>query len=317
MRSGKKIRKGLLGLAILFAMTLQMTFASEVKAAEEYTYTLTFYAGNHGTFADGQDVMKITGLEYGQRVHLDVFAGSTAVVTENDSKYYVQGVRKAGGDTSSQVSSEWVEITGDVDYVAAYGIKGNQVAYTVNYQDASGNALTASRTFYGNVGDKPVVAYQYIEGYQPQAYNMTKTLSANEAENVFTFTYVPAENGTVTTIVGANNVTVVTQATPAPAGTAAGTATPGGTTGGGTQTPGGTPQTPGEGTTNGNVEVPPEQTPQDLVDLDDEEVPKADIKAERDNSVMPIVYNVIIAVLAIGALVGTSIYIKKRGKKID
>ena len=59
MRSEKKIRKGLLGLAILFAMTLQMLLASEVRAAEEYTYTLTFYAGNHGTFADGQDVMKI------------------------------------------------------------------------------------------------------------------------------------------------------------------------------------------------------------------------------------------------------------------
>lgn len=316
MRSGKKIRKGLLGLAILFAMTLQMLLASEVRAAEEYTYTLTFYAGNHGTFADGQDVMKITGLEYGQRVHLDAFAGSTAVMIEDGSKYYVQGVRKAGGDTSSQVSSEWVEITGDVDYVAAYGIKGNQVAYTVNYQDVNGNALMESRTFYGNVGDKPVVAYQYIEGYQPRAYNMTKTLSANEADNVFTFTYVPAENGTVTTIAGANNVTIVTQATPAPAGTAAGTTTPGGTTGG-TQTPGGTAQTPDEGAANGTVEVPTEDTPQELVDLDDEEVPKADIKAKRDNSVMPIVYNIIIAVLAVGALAGTSIYIKKRGKKND
>ena len=36
-----------------------------------------------------------------------------------------------------------------------------------------------------------MVAYHYIEGYQPQAYNLTKTLSKNEAENVFTFVYEP------------------------------------------------------------------------------------------------------------------------------
>ncbi|MBU3878365.1 hypothetical protein HGO97_021410 [Faecalicatena sp. AGMB00832] len=312
MRSGKKIRKGLLGLAILLTMTLQMTFATEVQAADGYTYTVTFYAGNHGTFAGGQDMMKITGLHYGDTVHLDAFAGFTAVSLENNSKYYVQGVRQSGGDTSTEVSSEWVKVTGDVDYVVAYGIKGSQVAYTVNYQDASGNELAPSRTFYGNVGDKPVVAYQYIEGYQPQAYNLAKTLSANEADNVFTFIYSPAENGTVTTIIGANNVTVVTQAAATPAGTAAGTAGAAGGTAGGT-TPGGTTQGTAEG--QGTVEVPPENTPQELVDLDDEEVPKADIKAERDKSVAPIVYNIIIAVLAIAALVGTRVYFKKHGKK--
>ena len=29
---------------------------------------------------------------------------------------------------------------------------------------------------YGNVGDKPVVAYKYIDSYIPQAYALTKTL---------------------------------------------------------------------------------------------------------------------------------------------
>ena len=316
MRSVKKIQKGLLGLVVLFAMTLQMTWGSEVKAAEGYTYTVTFYAGNHGTFLNGQDAVKITGLQYGQRVLLDTQEGDTAVRLEDDSKYYVQGIRPAGGDTSVELSSKWIDVKGDADYVVAYGIKGEQVAYTVIYQDANGNELAERRTFYGNVGDKPVVAYKFIEGYQPQAYNLTKTLSANEAENVFTFIYAPGENGTVTTVTGVNNVTVVTQATPA---ATAGTA--GGTAAGGTTTPGGTPggQTANEGTAGGQetVNVPEEETPQDLVDLDDEEVPKADIKAERDKSVAPIVFNVIIAVLAVAALVGTSIYLKKRGKKID
>lgn len=33
------------------------------------------------------------------------------------------------------------------------------------------------------------VSSRYIEGYVPQALNMVMTLSANEAENIFTFEY--------------------------------------------------------------------------------------------------------------------------------
>ena len=81
------------------------------------------------------------------------------------------------------------------------------VAYTVNYEDEQGNKLAESQTFYGNVGDKPVVAYRYIENYVPQALALTKTLSDNEAENVFTFKYAPgATNRVVETV---NHVTVV------------------------------------------------------------------------------------------------------------
>ena len=56
-----------------------------------------------------------------------------------------------------------------------------------------GTPLLESQTFYGAVGDRPVVAFQYVDGYQPQAYNLTGTLSSNEAENVFTFTYTETE----------------------------------------------------------------------------------------------------------------------------
>ena len=70
--------------------------------------------------------------------------------------------------------------------MVAYGIQGDMVSYTVNYQDGGGNELAPSRTYYGAVGDKPVIAYQYIEGYRPDAYNLTKTLGKNEADNVFT-----------------------------------------------------------------------------------------------------------------------------------
>ena len=38
-------------------------------------------------------------------------------------------------------------------------------SYTVNYVDENGNELAPSRTYYGNVGDRPVVAYLYMDGY--------------------------------------------------------------------------------------------------------------------------------------------------------
>ena len=103
----------------------------------------------------------------------------------------MQGIRISGRDNNAAVENYSFEVTGDQEYVVAYGIKGNQVAYTINYQDANGNKLADSQTFYGNVGDKPVVAYTYIDGYTPEYRNLTKTLSANAAENVFTFNYLP------------------------------------------------------------------------------------------------------------------------------
>lgn len=48
-------------------------------------------------------------------------------------------------------------------------------------------------TAEGNV--VPVAAFRYIEGYEPRAYNLTKTLVSNEAENVFTFVYFPVPAG--------------------------------------------------------------------------------------------------------------------------
>lgn len=131
------------------------------------------------------------------------------------------------------------EVTGDQEYVVAYGIKGDQVAYTINYQDANGNKLADSQTFYGNVGDKPVVAYTYIDGYTPEYRNLTKTLSANAAENVFTFNYLPYETVTVTTP-GQSITNTTEQTVTVPGGTTTTTGGTTGTTGGTTGTTGGT-----------------------------------------------------------------------------
>lgn len=246
----KKLRQ-ILTFVVAFCMMFQCSLLS-VFADDEYTYTVTFYAGNQGTFADGAGKIVMSNLKYGAFVSFDV--QKDGVVTLNNSdKYYVKGLRKSGRDNSEtdelEASRYSVTVKGDADYVVAYGIKGNQVAYTVNYQDADGKELLASNTYYGNVGDKPVVAYQYVEGYTPQALALTKTLSENSAENVFTFRYtpigttvvtIPGEITTVTTVVpGTTNVETIT----VPATTSAGTTTR--TTGTGTTGTG----TTGTGTT--------------------------------------------------------------------
>ena len=180
--------------------------------AEDYKYQVTIFSGKQGSFSgtaglvvkgadysvsNTADAIVIKDLNPGDTVSFEARSG--AVALDKDSKYYVQGIRISGRDNNAAVENSSFEVTGDQEYVVAYGIKGDQVAYTINYQDANGNKLADSQTFYGNVGDKPVVAYTYIDGYTPEYRNLTKTLSANAAENVFTFNYLPYETVTVTT----------------------------------------------------------------------------------------------------------------------
>ena len=310
-------------MALLLCMTVQTAFAAEGGNEKEYTYTVTLFAGNQGSFngtggvhviggsaqISGGDAIRITGLRAGDVVVLDATAGM--VDLKNGDKYYIKGVRESGRDNNTVADSAFT-VTKDAEYVVAYGIQGDMVSYTVNYQDGGGNELAPSRTYYGAVGDKPVIAYQYIEGYRPDAYNLTKTLGKNEADNVFTFTYTqssvqqPAAGGEGTEG-GTDTGTPATTATP---GTTAGGGA--GTAGAGTATAAGTVETP-------TVENPDGGVPQATVDLDDEDTPKANIEASdsdtvRNTSPVPIVLGIVVAVIALGALIGTYVYFKKKHK---
>ena len=268
----KKIVKGWrVVFTSLMALCLVLGLFPVNTLAEEYTYQVTFYSGNQGTFngteglsvdnhssgsqyavEENGDEITVSGLKQGDIVSFDVQAG--AVQMADDSKYYLRGIRQSGRDNDTVQTSAF-RVDGDAEYVLAYGIRGNQTGYTVNYQDAQGNELAPSRTYYGNLGDKPVVAYLYIEDYNPQTLALTRTLSENEAENVFTFVYTPVPTEVITepgdTI---TNTTTVTETVPGTTdeGTAAGTGT--GTAGTGTGTAGtagegaGAAGTAGEGT---------------------------------------------------------------------
>ena len=269
MRKFKKL------LTALLSASMALSFSTVSAWAEDYTYTVTFYAGNQGTFANMDDLtvsgkgtpqismegdrITVSGLTQGDVISFDVNQG--AVSLGEDSKYYVQGLRLSGRDNDEQMEEPAFWVTGDEDYVVAYGIQGDMTSYTVNYVDENGNELAPSRTYYGNVGDKPVVAYLYMDGYMPQALTLTQTLSANQADNVFTFEYspnpvevVPGETVTVTTVEpGTTNV--ITQQVPVRGTGVTGTAgTAGtGTTGTGTGTAGTTGTVTGTAETAGDT----------------------------------------------------------------
>ena len=173
----KKLFGALLSLCLILSLSVPVM-------AADYTYKVRIYAGAQGTIG-GQEMVAYEGLSYGSVITFN----PNSVTLTNSEKYYVKGIRESGSDNSNAVRA--FVVTGDMDYVVAYGIQGEAVAYTVNYQDQNGNTLMPSETFYGSIGDRPVIAFQYIEGYQPQAYNLTGTLSENASENVFTFVYTP------------------------------------------------------------------------------------------------------------------------------
>ena len=340
-------------------------------AAEEYTYTVTFYPGNHGTFAGTGGVsigggnasgvsigmegeaIKVRGLKSGDMVSLDAALSGTVALGE-DSRYYVKGIRLSGRDNNT-VDSSAFRVEGDRDYVVAYGIRGDMTSYVVNYQDEAGNALGESRSYYGNVGDKPVVAFLYVEGYEPMAYNLTKTLVSNEAENVFTFIYRRAaadgggnEPGSDSPAGGTGTGDTVS---PGPgdgglagdaeagadgaAGGIGGTGNGGGNAGaaGGENADAGITdngangnnganggQAGAEGTAGENVELGDGEVPLDLMELDDEEVPLADNALEgmpgMEEGSRIFAASAILVAASVGVLILFAFWVRRNSKKI-
>lgn len=245
-----KIRK-LLGVLIALSMVLS---TAAMAAEESYTYTVRIFAGRQGTIAGGE-VLTYTDLHYGDRISFQ----QSSVSLNDDSKYYIRGIRESGKDNDTALATASFTVTGDADYVVCYALLGSSVAYTVRYVDADGNELAPDETYYGNVGDRPVIAYLYIDGYRPQAYNLTGELLADASQNVFTFTYTPG-----------------TAAVPGGAGAAgaAGTAGTAGGAGAGAGQTGGAADGAAAGADGAQDGAAAEQ-PAELESIRDEEIPRA------------------------------------------
>ncbi len=314
------------GMSILILFLMAISGSQAVSAAEEaYTYTVRLYAGNQGTITNSgveissstarisfsDDCAVISGLQYGDMVYI---RPQDAIET-TDERYYVRGVRRSGRD-NAQAESPAFYVACDRDFVAAYGVRGDMAEYTVSYQDEAGNTLMKSDTYYGNIGERQYVSSRYIEGYQPSSLNMVKTLSANAAENIFTFRYTriaagttPAPGGTTTTATTGTTTAGTTTTT-----TAAGGGTPGAQDADAAEQGGETP--PGG---DANVPLPDDNVPldqQELENLDDGEVPLADIKAEQAGLMGYFPIYAGIAATAAAVLAVAVIYLYKRKKTL-
>lgn len=333
MKRWKKALVSLLTGCLVCGMVPTSAMAASMQPSEDkgYTYAVTLSAGDKGEFTDGQEIHKWEGLSYGSQDTQVIFSNNylQANVRVADDRYYIKGVRLSGRDNEAavlgtDVSSPLVRVTGDADYVIAYGVKGDQVKYTIHYQDADGNTLAPSQTFYGNVGDKPIVAYQYIDGYVPQSLALTKTLSANEAENIFTFVYAPGDPGDIvntvtdtTTVTG--DPTIVTVVVPG-AGTGGGAAA-----GGGAGAGAGAGGAADEGAAAGGDEtttIEEDQTPQgtqDIQDLDEEETPLGDLEIEEEETAkgLPLAASVGIGAVAAVVLICLVVWLIKGRKSGD
>ena len=191
------MRKGSKFLSLLFAVLLLAALCLPAAAANEpYTYTVRIFPGNNGT-ADTGECLVLSGIAAGTRITIgmpsseEITLGGT--ISLNDStKYYIRGVRVSGEDTLAPLN---FTVDQDMDFVVAYGMRGSAVEYTIHFvQSGNGRVLADPVTYFGSVGDRPVVAYQHIDGYRPLYYNITGTLQ--ESGNDWTFEYEVVETGT-------------------------------------------------------------------------------------------------------------------------
>ena len=245
-------------------LTMGMLFTSLPVMAEGYTYTVTVSPGNH-TIEGLSDTATFTSYAYGSEFNVNDYIGKVATETDSEGnkvEYRVLGARVAGKD--NKYTQATFKITGNTDLVLTYvqNDTSNMTSYTVRYVDQDGNKLLDDEFHKdaGIISTSPVIPYKAIDGYIPQAYNLTKTLTENVDENVFTFRYTPS---TVTVVTPGTTTTETVTTTTTDQGT---TTTTGGetTTGGGDQ---GTTTTGGEETNE----------PADLINLDDEEQPLANL----------------------------------------
>ena len=222
---------------LLSAVLVALAMATPARA-DDYKYTVRVFSGNRGTLSSDPVVKTFSK---GESVNLYDIA--TATIT--DDKYVQTGFRLSGTDKLIGGNGTISGISEDMDFVVAYGVEGDLVSYTLRFVEyQTGRELAASRTYYGRAGDKPVAAFEYIEGYRPLYLAITSTLQAGE-ENVWTFEYVPLAEGetfvttttnTTTTVVPAPGTTTTYTTEAGTAGTtaegaAAGTTAEGGAAG--------------------------------------------------------------------------------------
>lgn len=347
MMNFKKFAACAASVVCLLGTSVMNVSAAEAVITDPYTYTVTVSTGNdlvfdatsdvfldkQYTLKDNNRVLEITGLSYGDYVNI---FDAVKTIDCSSTKYYEKGVRFTGSD---DITVENFQVVGDADYVVAYGVLSDPVEYTVQYVDQNGNKLASDGKYYGNAGDKIIVASRQIDGYLPDANNKAMTLS-KEKENVFTFVYHSSagatnviyntltgtttyiyEDGTTSTVTVPNpaNGQAGAVVTPPAANAGAGNANAGNAGAGNADAGNADAGNADAGNADENTVIADEDTPlttQDIVDLDaDEEVPLAAQAQETVTNLAPIIAGIFVAVAAAGMI--TLFVISRRRKAVN
>ena len=169
-------------ISFLFVLLLLVTLGTSAFATDR-NYRVRVYPGNTGTIDNSSSPFTAQKSDFQEPTPIP------------DEGYYVKGFKQTGRDT---ILTNIPAITCDQDYIVAYGIDGGQVAYKIQYLESGTNRVLApERTYYGDVGDKPVASYLYIDGYQPQVRAITGTLTKN-GDNTWIFYYTRIVTPTAT-----------------------------------------------------------------------------------------------------------------------
>ncbi len=251
-------------LVLLLALCVTGSIDLTARAAssdEKETYTVRLFSGAHSTLINGSEMMSYE-VAYDSPLP---FSTRDVVQLGAESKYYVKDIRESGKD-NAETLEEGYRVREDRDYVVTYGVLGNSVSYTVQFQTEDGTDLAPPETYYGNIGDRPVVAFLYIDGYLPQAYNLTGTLQSDPAANVFTFVYTPISEEAAAAGAEAGAAAGGTTTTPPAAGAGAGA---------------------GAGdaaAADAAAEAEGVEPPEDLVEIGDEETPLANPEGDEGDN---------------------------------
>ena len=252
-----KTRRYLIPLITLLLLVLS------VPVSAYNTYKVRVSSGLHGSF-DTEAIRTALIADGMAEEDIEVINEKTIELTLDKNSYwnpnYFEPVIETDEETGSalyyfkcyHLSGIEGELEGaqrvneDKTFVAVYGVAGDLVPYKVHYVDIEGNVLHTPATLHGRIGDKPVVAFLHIEGYEP--YNTRNYTGTIPEEGTLEFTFVYRRVDT--------NVTVIT-------------------------VEGETTTVPVGGQTGGNVTPAPEEgqgeeggeEPADIIDIDDEETP--------------------------------------------
>lgn len=160
----------------IVAIIAAMVFAILPVKAEGYKYKVVFMYGLHGTKTGEAYSIEARN---GEEIELPA-------LPEGEGIYTAKGWHVSGKD-QIWVSGSY-PVTEDTVFVASYGVSGDMFSYTVNYVDQAGNVLEQPETFHAKKGEKPVVAYKYIENYLPvetKAFTFTVESDGMQIEFVY------------------------------------------------------------------------------------------------------------------------------------